>query len=145
MLQSEARMATVCNKNICCYIASPFVLRFVTNCYIPSRCFIPWSIRAQCSASLRSIFHEYLLSQDAGKVWVTCTCREDCILPKLPLFYEYTCLCWVSTWVFVAYFDVCFPIVIKTIIHSFKHYKHFTFVLDVPRSYVPMQCNEAKH
>ena len=48
LLQSEARMATLCNKKNCCYIASPFVLRFVTNYYIPSRCYILWSIRASC-------------------------------------------------------------------------------------------------
>ena len=39
-------MATLCNKKNCCYIASPFVLRFVTNCYIPSRCYIPCFINA---------------------------------------------------------------------------------------------------
>ena len=39
-------MATLCNKKNCCYIASQFVLRFVTNCFIPSRCYIPCSISA---------------------------------------------------------------------------------------------------
>ena len=48
LLQSEARMATLCNKKNCCYKASQFVLRFVTNCYIPSRCYIPCSISAPC-------------------------------------------------------------------------------------------------
>ena len=35
LLQSVARMATLCNNNFFCYIASPFGLHFGTNCYIP--------------------------------------------------------------------------------------------------------------
>ena len=34
LLQSVARMATLCNNNFFGYLASPFGLHFVTNCYI---------------------------------------------------------------------------------------------------------------
>ena len=65
LLKSEARMATLCNKKNCCYIASLFVLRFVTNCYIPSRCYIPWSIRGVndlCNVELSPSFISFQAS-----------------------------------------------------------------------------------
>ena len=79
LLQSVARMVTLCNKKNCCYIASPFVLRFVTNCYIPSRCYIPCSISAHLSLFRAEsvIFlglHTLRFSSCNSNVYVFCAC-----------------------------------------------------------------------
>ena len=106
-------MATLCNNNFFCYIASPFVLRFVTNCYIPSRCYIPYSIRAAnfdlCSALMvveqwgffsvpHLLWHEASVYNGhlRGPLTLTPIAERLTVELKIPILTTYVCSDWDS-------------------------------------------------
>ena len=96
------------------------------------KCFLcPIKGRAQCFASMHSDFHEHLWSHDAGKACL----REGYITWKLPI--TNTCAC-VESPHYLAWFVVCFPIVIRTLLQNFDHYITFYLCCKCANAHVPV-------
>ena len=120
LLQSVARMATLCNNNFFCYIASPFELHFVTNCYIP------------CCKWQRYVTNCYIPCGDCtflGNFWRQKIKFFRFLLKIIVFVSEYTCVWFPSN----STFNICLILYVGKL---FK-YKNFAMFARKPNIFIP--------